>query len=110
MSPSLPRSCNSVFALLQAALYESTSIAALIAQPTLRLPLPSLLQDDIMYPMLTVDENLTFSARIRLPADFTHGQHLHYVEQAIQVGRGVHAAACLWVCSPLGCNRHGWGG
>eukprot|EP00891_Asterochloris_glomerata_P004256 jgi/Astpho2/4256/e_gw1.00064.69.1_t len=42
-------------------------------------------QDDIMYPMLTVDENLTFSARIRLPADFTHGQHLHYVEQAIQV-------------------------
>ena len=39
-----------------------------------------------MYPMLTVEENLTFSARIRLPADFTHGQHLHHVEQAIQVG------------------------
>ena len=63
-----------------------------------------------MYPMLTVEENLTFSARVRLPADFTPGQHLHHVEQAIQVGLGLHAAACLWVCPPLGGCRRGWGG
>ena len=49
-----------------------------------------------MYPMLTVEENLTFSARIRLPADFTHGQHLHHVEQAIQVGPW-SACSCLSV-------------
>ena len=61
-----------------------------------------------MYPMLTVEENLTFSARIRLPADFTHGQHLHFVEQAIQVGPGAVAAACLQVASPLGAYRLGW--
>ena len=69
---------------------------------------PHFLQDDIMYPMLTVEENLTFSARIRLPADFTHGQHLHFVEQAIQVGPGALAAACLQVGSPLGWYRLGW--
>ena len=44
-----------------------------------------LLQDDIMYTNLTVEENLMFSARYRLPVHYTHSQHIYYVERAIQV-------------------------
>ena len=42
-------------------------------------------QDDIMHADLTVEENLLFSARFRLPAHLTHSQHLFFVERAIQV-------------------------
>lgn len=42
-------------------------------------------QDDIMYCNLTVEENLLFSARYRLPVHYTHAQHVYYVERAIQV-------------------------
>lgn len=42
-------------------------------------------QDDIMYCNLTVEENLLFSARYRLPVSYTHSQHVYYVERAIQV-------------------------
>ena len=98
--------------LLQAAVHGVSTAKHCSIHRTAHIQLTPLhsLQDDIMYPMLTVEENLTFSARIRLPADFTHGQHLHHVEQAIQVGPGLHAAACLWACSPLGYCRHGWRG
>ena len=39
-----------------------------------------------MHANLTVEENLLFSARYRLPTHMTHSQHLFYVERAIQVG------------------------
>ncbi|KAK9813958.1 hypothetical protein WJX73_006860 [Symbiochloris irregularis] len=42
-------------------------------------------QDDIMHVNLTVEENLMFSARYRLPSHYTHSQHVFYVERAIQV-------------------------
>ncbi|KAL3137532.1 hypothetical protein ABBQ38_004816 [Trebouxia sp. C0009 RCD-2024] len=42
-------------------------------------------QDDIMYCNLTVEENLLFSARYRLPVHYTHAQHVYYVERAIQI-------------------------
>ena len=42
-------------------------------------------QDDIMYCNMTVEENLLFSARYRLPLSYTHSQHVYYVERAIQV-------------------------
>ena len=42
-------------------------------------------QDDIMYANLTVEENLLFSARCRLPDSMSHSQHLFFVERAIQV-------------------------
>ena len=38
-----------------------------------------------MYTNLTVEENLMFSARYRLPVHYTHSQHIYYVERAIQV-------------------------
>ncbi len=38
-----------------------------------------------MYTNLTVEENLSFSARYRLPVHYTHAQHVYYVERAIQV-------------------------
>lgn len=38
-----------------------------------------------MYCNLTVEENLLFSARYRLPVHYTHAQHVYYVERAIQV-------------------------
>ena len=41
-------------------------------------------QDDIMYCNMTVEENLLFSARYRLPISYTHSQHVYYVERAIQ--------------------------
>ncbi len=44
-----------------------------------------MLQDDIMYTNLTVEENLLFSAQYRLPVHYTHAQHVYYVERAIQV-------------------------
>ncbi|KAL4449383.1 hypothetical protein ABPG77_007027 [Micractinium sp. CCAP 211/92] len=42
-------------------------------------------QDDIMHSKLTVEENLLFSARFRLPAHYTREQHLFYVEKALHV-------------------------
>lgn len=38
-----------------------------------------------MHTNLTVEENLLFSARIRLPAHYSHAQHVFHVERAIQV-------------------------
>ena len=38
-----------------------------------------------MYTNLTVEENLSFSARYRLPVHYTRAQHVYYVERAIQV-------------------------
>lgn len=49
-----------------------------------------MLQDDIMYTNLTVEENLLFSAQYRLPVHYTHAQHVYYVERAIQV------CECIW--------------
>ncbi|KAL4448129.1 hypothetical protein ABPG75_005348 [Micractinium tetrahymenae] len=43
------------------------------------------LQDDIMHSKLTVEENLLFSARFRLPAHYTREQHLFHVERALHV-------------------------
>ena len=48
------------------------------------------LQDDIMYCNLTVEENLAFSARYRLPVHYTHAQHMYYVERALQVWRSAN--------------------
>ncbi len=48
-----------------------------------------MLQDDIMYTNLTVEENLLFSAQYRLPVHYTHAQHVYYVERAIQVSERV---------------------
>lgn len=42
-------------------------------------------QDDIMHAKLTVEENLLFSARFRLPARYTRDQHLFHVEKALHV-------------------------
>ncbi|KAL4853041.1 ABC transporter G family member 28 [Chlorella vulgaris] len=42
-------------------------------------------QDDIMHATLTVQENLLFSARFRLPASCRREQHLLFVERAIAV-------------------------
>lgn len=44
-------------------------------------------QDDIMHTDLTVEENLLFSARYRLPAGTSHSTILSVVERAIQVMR-----------------------
>ena len=62
-------------------------------------------QDDIMYCNLTVEENLLFSARYRLPVHYTHAQHAYYVERAIQVSR-MHALllGCLLIISPQQCK------
>lgn len=38
-----------------------------------------------MHASLTVEENLLFSARYRLPASMTHAEHLLSVERTIQV-------------------------
>ena len=51
------------------------------------------MQDDIMHVNLTVEENLMFSARYRLPSHYTHSQHVFYVERAIQVA--LDAALCM---------------
>lgn len=49
-----------------------------------------------MHANLTVEENLLFSARYRLPASMTHSQHLFFVERAIQVcGSGV--CVCMFL-------------
>ena len=48
-----------------------------------------MVQDDIMYTNLTVEENLLFSAQYRLPVHYTHAQHVYYVERAIQVSERV---------------------
>lgn len=42
-------------------------------------------QDDILLPLLTVEESLLFSARRRLPASYTSDQHVSHVEHALQV-------------------------
>lgn len=42
-------------------------------------------QDDILLPLLTVEESLLFSARRRLPASYTSDQHVRHVEDALQV-------------------------
>lgn len=42
-------------------------------------------QDDILLPLLTVEESLLFSARRRLPASYTAEQHVSHVEEALQV-------------------------
>ena len=58
-------------------------------------------QDDIMHADLTVEENLMFSARHRLPAAMTHSQHLFFVERAIQVRLSLrlqHAGAACSIC------------
>ena len=55
-------------------------------------------QDDIMYCNLTVEENLLFSARYRLPVHYTHAQHVYYVERAIQVSlMHAHLLGCLLI-------------
>lgn len=41
-------------------------------------------QDDIVHASLTVEENLLFSARYRLPSITTHAEHLLSVERTIQ--------------------------
>ena len=38
-----------------------------------------------MYTNLTVEENLLFNARVRLPCHYSHAQHVFHVERAIQV-------------------------
>ena len=53
-----------------------------------------MLQDDIMYTNLTVEENLLFSAQYRLPVHYTHAQHVYYVERAIQVCERIWPCAC----------------
>lgn len=52
------------------------------------------MQDDIMYCNMTVEENLLFSARYRLPTYYTNAQHIYYVERAIQVPCLFAANAC----------------
>ncbi|GAB4817511.1 hypothetical protein N2152v2_004557 [Parachlorella kessleri] len=42
-------------------------------------------QDDIMCAQLSVEENLYFAARYRLPARYKREQHLYFVERAIQI-------------------------
>ena len=42
-------------------------------------------QDDLVHASLTVEENLLFSARYRLPSTMTHAEHLLSVERTIQV-------------------------
>lgn len=44
-------------------------------------------QDDIMHTDLTVEENLLFSAKYRLPAHTSHSSIMSAVERAIQVIR-----------------------
>ncbi len=38
-----------------------------------------------MHTNLTVEENLLFNARIRLPSSYSHAQRVFHVERAIQV-------------------------
>ena len=42
-------------------------------------------QDDVVHAALSVEENLLFSARYRLPAGTPHLQHLLHVQRALQV-------------------------
>lgn len=49
-----------------------------------------------MHTNLTVEENLLFSARIRLPAHYSHAQHVFHVERAIQVS--LYSSASLMTC------------
>lgn len=55
-------------------------------------------QDDIVHASLTVEENLLFSARYRLPSTMTHAEHLLSVERTIQ--------ACLSLSLSLACVAH----
>ena len=64
---------------------------ACLPQSFMQSELDTCMQDDIMYCNLTVEENLLFSARYRLPVHYTHAQHVYYVERAIQV-RSTHAS------------------
>lgn len=47
-----------------------------------------------MHSTLTVEENLMFAARYRLPAHYRREQHLYFVERAIQVSRLWAVAVC----------------
>ncbi len=66
-------------------------------------------QDDIVHATLTVEENLLFSARYRLPASTSHLQHLLHVQRTLQARHAsiLHAVARCCSClssSPLcGC-------
>jgi ABC-type multidrug transport system ATPase subunit len=42
-------------------------------------------QEDVMHRKLSVEENLLFAARFRLPSHFSHQDHIYYVEQAMEV-------------------------
>ena len=43
-------------------------------------------QDDIVHAALTVEENLLFSTRYRLPSGTSHAAHLRHVECTLQAG------------------------
>ena len=71
-TPSLSLACCSCKSLIASECFSQISLLVHV-------------QDDIMYCNMTVEENLLFSARYRLPVTYTPSQHVYYVERAIQV-------------------------